>query len=155
MEQQLHIAHNIRTLRNKLGWTQAQLAHNLNLTESAVQKWETEVNQPPINELVKIADYFNLTMDGLLYCEFDENLYDHIEDIPASYFPDARKNGDKGNHEIYDAHLAKDAKLHRFKSLAGDDYSAIYYRGREELSCIRNHEAAMIDYWNNVRSKNV
>lgn len=44
--------------------------------------------------------------------------------------------------------LKKNARLHRFKNKAGVEYSAIYYNGNEELSCEREKEKDMIEYWN-------
>ena len=50
-------------------------------------------------------------------------------------------------HQIADMELNGGATLHRFNNIAGVDYSAIYLDGREVLSCERERESSMVDYW--------
>ena len=53
-------------------------------------------------------------------------------------------------HDVYDASLAKNANLHRFKNYGGIQYSAIYLGNFEAFSCERSEEAKMIAYWNSI-----
>jgi len=56
----------MRELRRKKGLTQLQLAEMLNVNETAVQHWESGRNQTDFETLVRIADFFDVTIDYLL-----------------------------------------------------------------------------------------
>ena len=56
----------IRILRKNKEWTQAQLADALSVSESAVQKWETDKNTPPISEVKRLAEVFYLPATTLI-----------------------------------------------------------------------------------------
>ena len=56
----------IRILRRNKGWTQAQLADALSLSESAIQKWEAEKNAPPVTELKRLAEVFQIPAAALI-----------------------------------------------------------------------------------------
>ena len=51
-------------------------------------------------------------------------------------------------HEVNDAGLYNEAKLHRFVNWAGDELSAIYLRGEEVWWHYREYENQMIHDWN-------
>ena len=52
-------------------------------------------------------------------------------------------------HEIAsDVKLKGGATLHRFKNAGDVSYSAIYVDGLEEASSVREHEKAMVEWWN-------
>ena len=46
--------------------TQLKLAMDLNLTQNTVSRYETGEREPGIAELVRIADYFHISVDYLL-----------------------------------------------------------------------------------------
>lgn len=138
----------IRTLRKNRGWTQAQLADALNLTESAIQKWEKAKNHPPVNELKRAAEVFSIPAAALIDDEINVPEYFLIDDIPADEFYPRMASSDSTSHQVFDAALIKGATLHRFRNMAGVEYSAIYIGNTEILSCERDHEQGMIDYWN-------
>lgn len=50
----------IKELRNKHGLSQEQLADKLNVSRQAVQKWESNINEPNIETLKCIACYFKV-----------------------------------------------------------------------------------------------
>lgn len=60
------IAGNIRFLRERKGLSQAQLSEVLALTQSAISSYEKEKSQPLPDGLVKLADYFDISIDDLL-----------------------------------------------------------------------------------------
>ncbi len=138
----------IRTLRKNRGWTQAQLAEALSLSESAIQKWEVDKNEPPVSELQRLAEIFSIPAAALLDENIDIPKYYKIEELPADYFSRHPDLTDATPHQIYDANLRKGATLHRFLNKAGVPYSAIYIGSRELMSCERNREQGMVDYWN-------
>ncbi|WP_432407675.1 helix-turn-helix domain-containing protein [Wukongibacter sp. M2B1] len=64
----------LKTLREKLNLTRDELADKINISYSAVSKYETNSRFPDQEMLKKIADYFNVSIDYLL-CRTDiENI---------------------------------------------------------------------------------
>ena len=56
----------IRRYRKELGITQTELATKLNISFQAVSNWERGTAPPDLDNIVKLADLFNVTIDGLL-----------------------------------------------------------------------------------------
>ena len=56
----------LRELRRARRITQLKLAMDLNLTQNTVSRYETGEREPGIAELVRIADYFHISVDYLL-----------------------------------------------------------------------------------------
>lgn len=57
---------NIAYLRNKAGLSQNELALDLNVSRSCIGPYEETVSCPKIPLLIKIADYFKVTVDSLI-----------------------------------------------------------------------------------------
>ena len=59
-------AERLKTLRkSRYGLSQAKLADELGVTQQAVGRWEKGLNMPDNNILLKIADYFHVSLDSL------------------------------------------------------------------------------------------
>lgn len=56
----------LKELRIKKGITQLRLAMELNMSQNTVSRYENESREAGYNELIKIADYFNVSIDYLL-----------------------------------------------------------------------------------------
>ncbi len=56
----------IRTLREKAGYTQKELADQLFLSNMAVSKWESGKSVPDISTLKRLAAILNMDIDGLI-----------------------------------------------------------------------------------------
>lgn len=61
----MYFDQNIKLLRTKKGLSQQDLADSLNLSRSKLNSYERGV-QPPFDIQINIADYFNVTLDGLV-----------------------------------------------------------------------------------------
>lgn len=57
---------NLRKIRKEKGISQLKLALDLNTNQNTISRYETGEREPGINELIKIADYFNVSIDYLL-----------------------------------------------------------------------------------------
>ena len=57
---------NIAAFRQRLGWTQGELASRLNVTHQAVSKWENGVAFPDISTLYALSQLFGVSMELLL-----------------------------------------------------------------------------------------
>lgn len=57
---------NIAAFRQRLGWTQGELANRLNVTHQAVSKWENGAAFPDISTLYALSQLFGVSMEILL-----------------------------------------------------------------------------------------
>lgn len=56
----------LKELRKKKGLSQLRLATDLNTTQNTISRYETGEREPGIDELITIADYFNVSVDYLI-----------------------------------------------------------------------------------------
>lgn len=56
----------IRELRVENDKTQSEIAKILDVSRQVYANWENEINEPPFEILLKIADYFSCSLDYLL-----------------------------------------------------------------------------------------
>ena len=56
----------LKEIRKQKGISQLKLALDLNMSQNTISRYETGEREPGINELIKIADYFNVSVDYLL-----------------------------------------------------------------------------------------
>lgn len=61
------IGKNIMRLRKMANMTQLELAEKLNYSDKSVSKWEQGNGIPDIRILVRIAEFFNVTLDDLVH----------------------------------------------------------------------------------------
>ncbi len=60
------IGKRIKLMREKRGWTQAELGEKLGLSDKAVSTWENDIKVPRMSTIQKIADLFRVTQGFLL-----------------------------------------------------------------------------------------
>lgn len=58
---------NLRSLRIAFGLSQAQLAEKLDVNQRTVSAWEKGVCEPSFTTLTQISEFFDETLDALLY----------------------------------------------------------------------------------------
>lgn len=56
----------LRELRNKSGLTQNDIATKLNVSGQTILNWENGIYEPKINQLIQLADIFNVSIDYLV-----------------------------------------------------------------------------------------
>ncbi len=56
----------LKEIRRAKKVSQLRLAMDLNMNQNTISRYETGDREPGINELIKIADYFNVSIDYLL-----------------------------------------------------------------------------------------
>ena len=56
----------LKEIRKSKGISQLKMAMDLNTNQNTISRYETGEREPGINELIKIADYFNVSIDYLL-----------------------------------------------------------------------------------------
>lgn len=80
----------LRELRNKSGFTQNEIANILGVSGQTILNWENGIYEPKINQLIQLADLFNVTVDYLIERKNNEKKVDEIcrelERIPREDF---------------------------------------------------------------------
>ncbi len=56
----------IKILREKKNITQLKMAMDLNMSQNTISRYETGEREPSLAELIKIADYFDVSIDYIL-----------------------------------------------------------------------------------------
>lgn len=56
----------LKKIRKEKGISQLKLALDLNMSQNTISRYETGEREPGICELVKIADYFDVSIDYLV-----------------------------------------------------------------------------------------
>lgn len=69
------LADKIITLRKKNGWSQEELAEQLNVSRQAVSKWEGAQSVPDLNRILQMSEIFGVSTDYLLKEEQEEADY--------------------------------------------------------------------------------
>ena len=64
----------LRELRLARKMSQQRLAIELSMSQNTISRYENGEREPGIDELIRIADYFNVSLDYLLYGEKSRTL---------------------------------------------------------------------------------
>lgn len=62
----MNIAERLKDLRKEAGYSQEQVAELLNVSRQAVSKWESAQGYPDIENIVKLAQMYEISTDYLL-----------------------------------------------------------------------------------------
>lgn len=68
------LAEKIIDLRKKKGWSQEQLAEQLDISRQSVSKWESESSTPDLDKIIRMSEMFGVSTDYLLKDEIKEEL---------------------------------------------------------------------------------
>ena len=69
------VADNLINLRKRKGWTQEEVAQNLNYSDNTVSRWERAEICPSVETLQAIADLYNVPLEYLV----KENVVKRVE----------------------------------------------------------------------------
>ncbi|WP_078378853.1 helix-turn-helix domain-containing protein [Sutcliffiella halmapala] len=69
------ISRNIKYLREQRGWTQLDLADELNRVRGTISKWETGKETPDIETLIHICKIFEVSIDYLTGNHYEQEEY--------------------------------------------------------------------------------
>ncbi|RGD72937.1 helix-turn-helix domain-containing protein [Anaerofustis stercorihominis] len=64
---------NLKYYRLQKKLTQKEMADFLNITPNAYQKYEYGKREPLLNNLIKLADFFNVSLDDLVGRKFHKD----------------------------------------------------------------------------------
>lgn len=68
----------LRELRNKSGLTQNEIATKLGVSGQTILNWENGIYEPKINQLIQLADLFNVSVDYLIERKNNELTVENI-----------------------------------------------------------------------------
>ena len=63
--------------RLKMGFTQDQVANHFFVSRQTISSWENEKSYPDINSLIKLSDYYQISLDTLL--KKDSGMKEYLE----------------------------------------------------------------------------
>ena len=105
------IGKRLKELRNGIKISQAKLAPKLGVAQSLIARYETGEHMPPVEFLVKVADYYDVSMDFLV----------------------GRANSPQGKLYKYQAKTIKDDKMREFVEMCFEPNSAVNVKLKEAL----------------------
>ena len=65
----MHLSQNLKYLRERNGINQRDLSEAIGLSSGAVGNWENESRVPDIETIIKLAKFFDVTLDDLILKE--------------------------------------------------------------------------------------
>ena len=63
----------LKELRKKKGYTQEKMSNLLEIGQSAYAKWENGRTQPNLDNIIKLAEFLNVSVDKLLGVKIEDN----------------------------------------------------------------------------------
>jgi transcriptional regulator with XRE-family HTH domain len=74
---------NLYVLRKSRNLTLQKLADKLGVTAQTISNWENGFNEPNIDKLIEIANYFNVSVDYLIANKFNplKELYTRLKSL--------------------------------------------------------------------------
>lgn len=77
------LADKITQLRKKNGWSQEELADQMQVSRQAVSKWESAQAVPDLEKLLRLGRIFGVTTDYLLKDELEQEIFTDGDAVPA------------------------------------------------------------------------
>ena len=62
----MNFSENLKTFRLQFGYTQTQIGDKIGIRPSNISDWENGKSRPEYENLIKLADIFDVTLDELL-----------------------------------------------------------------------------------------
>ena len=75
----------LKTLRENKGLSQKELAEIVNLSQSSIAYYETNKKKPSLEVLISFAEFFDVTLDHLLFGDEQDNPFEKNITINDSY----------------------------------------------------------------------
>lgn len=74
------LADKIIKLRKQNGWSQEELADQMNVSRQSVSKWESTLSIPDMDKIIKLSKLFGVSTDYLLMDTLDDVQYSEYDD---------------------------------------------------------------------------
>lgn len=94
------LSENMRYLRGKLNLSQQKVADHLSITRGRYAKYEDGATEPPLEILLKISKYYNVSIDLLLSINISKYSIDELVELPDNRIVLPIKVDHEGNDQI-------------------------------------------------------
>lgn len=94
------LSENIRYLRGKRNLSQQKVADDLSITRGRYGKYEDGATEPPLEILLKISKYYNVSIDLLLTVNVNKYSIDEIMELPDNRIVLPIRVDNDGNDQI-------------------------------------------------------
>lgn len=81
----MNFADKLIQLRKKAGWSQEELAEQMNVTRQSVSKWEQAQAVPDLEKMIRLSELFGVSMDYLVKDEMEDIGYNNISDDSSTF----------------------------------------------------------------------
>lgn len=62
----MQLGKNLKIARQTSGYTQEEVSNILFVSQQTISNWEKEISTPSVNDLVKISNLYQVSVDALL-----------------------------------------------------------------------------------------
>lgn len=83
---QIYFGKNLKTLRKNKGLTQTDISSILETNKSLIANYESDRHYPSIETIIKIADYFSVSIDALLRQDMSAAVNSIVVSEPAAAY---------------------------------------------------------------------
>lgn len=155
---EINLGQNIRYLREKKGIDQQKLADILEVPRSTLACWENNIRTPKLEQIVKIAEYFNTNLD-IIYSNFDNaipiELDDNTVNIPVLgvikagipieaqqdiiEYVEIPKRWTLGGRKFYGLKISGDSMYPKY-----DENDIVIFEQLEDMSIANNKDCAVM-----------
>lgn len=90
------LSEKIMQLRKKNGWSQEDLANQLDVSRQSVSKWEAGASIPDLNKILKLSEIFGVSTDYLLKEELEDSEAVKVE-VPEEHYEERRVSAEMAN----------------------------------------------------------
>ena len=134
---ELALSENIRAFRKERSLTQEQLSEALGVTPGAVYKWEAGLSVPELPVIVKLADFFDTSVDVLLGYKIRNNSMDAISDRLNTYIrnsdPAALPEAEKALKKYPNSFMVVHGCAQVYNVFGSENHDPVYLRRALEL----------------------
>ena len=134
---ELALSENIRAFRKERSLTQEQLSEALGVTPGAVYKWEAGLSVPELPVIVKLADFFDTSVDVLLGYKIRNNSMDAISDRLNTYIrnsdPAALPEAEKALKKYPNSFMVVHGCAQVYNVFGSENHDPVYLRKALEL----------------------
>lgn len=96
--ERLHLAENIKYLREQDGLTQEELAELIgDITPSAIGNWESGIREPELSRIIKMAEFFSMSLDDFILTKLRPPVPLYVTNIEHLRMKNGMKQEDMAN----------------------------------------------------------
>lgn len=135
----------LRALREKEGLTQIEFANVIGKSMSAYRKWETGENEPSMQFLIELAQYFHVSLDYLVGLADENGSAPILKDIGDDLDGETRVAFNSYSSRLADTLFSEPFFVQKILTSVEKSLDAIIYSLSYEVPCHCVNERKIID----------